>query len=224
MILYNPTLQGIATDNHFLPSVHLENDAGTAVLEFLASHAGVTARFPTGKATNTPRRRNGAFQFAWRFKSNPRVSKPTVPSPECKSWLGTHQTRFRSGRQAEATVSVHSGHVHVEPARCRCGSIDQGTASQLNYGADQVGTHDHRQNTGRLQRGRCNSRGSLRYGIGPHRPGCRGHRHSDLRCSGHGLFQSRERSLDCQLPQHLYPCYARQDCFNPHRSQPPHRG
>ena len=43
MILYNPTVQGVSTDNHFLPAVHLEAPEGAQLLAFLAANSGVTA-------------------------------------------------------------------------------------------------------------------------------------------------------------------------------------
>jgi subtilisin family serine protease len=52
MLLYNPVLQGLATDTHFIPAVHLENDAGDALLWFLWSHTGVTATFTEGTAAD----------------------------------------------------------------------------------------------------------------------------------------------------------------------------
>jgi subtilisin family serine protease len=49
MILYNPTLADIESDNHWLPTVHLAD--GTALLAFLAANPGATARFTAGEAT-----------------------------------------------------------------------------------------------------------------------------------------------------------------------------
>ncbi len=46
MILYNPTLQDIETDNHWLPAVHLAD--GAQFLAFMAAHSGVTATFTAG--------------------------------------------------------------------------------------------------------------------------------------------------------------------------------
>ena len=47
MILYNPTLADVETDNHWLPAVHLAD--GTAFLAFLAAHPGATATFTAGR-------------------------------------------------------------------------------------------------------------------------------------------------------------------------------
>lgn len=48
MILYNPTLADVVTDNHFLPTVHLAD--GTDLLGFLTTHTGITATFTAGTA------------------------------------------------------------------------------------------------------------------------------------------------------------------------------
>ena len=50
MVLYNPTLADIETDNHWLPTVHLAD--GTDFLAFLDGHTGVTG--------SVHRRRDGA--------------------------------------------------------------------------------------------------------------------------------------------------------------------
>jgi subtilisin family serine protease len=46
MILYNPSLADIETDNHWLPTVHLPD---ARLLDFLAAHAGVSASFTPGR-------------------------------------------------------------------------------------------------------------------------------------------------------------------------------
>ena len=49
MILYNPTLADVETDNHWLPTVHLPD--GAPLVEFLSHHTNVVASFTTGTAT-----------------------------------------------------------------------------------------------------------------------------------------------------------------------------
>jgi hypothetical protein len=44
MILYNPVLQDVETDTHWLPTVHLAD--GADFLAFMGSHSGVTGSFP----------------------------------------------------------------------------------------------------------------------------------------------------------------------------------
>lgn len=81
MLLYNPTLQGLATDNHFIPSVHLENDAGADLLNFMSSHTGVTATFTPGTATTV----QGDVMAAFSSRGGPGqtlgVSKPDITAP-----------------------------------------------------------------------------------------------------------------------------------------------
>ena len=83
LLLYNPTLQGLATDNHFIPSVHLENDAGEDLLAFMEDHDGetVTATFTDGLSTVV----NGDVMAAFSSRGGPGqtlgVSKPDVTAP-----------------------------------------------------------------------------------------------------------------------------------------------
>ncbi|HEY3060859.1 MAG TPA: S8 family serine peptidase [Chloroflexota bacterium] len=81
MLLYNPTLQGTFTDNHWLPAIHVENDAGAAILAFLGSHTGVTATFPGGQKTAA----QGDVMAAFSSRGGPGqsigVSKPDVTAP-----------------------------------------------------------------------------------------------------------------------------------------------
>jgi subtilisin family serine protease len=81
MILYNPTLQGRATDNHTIPSIHLESDAGAQLLAFIAAHPAVTAAFTAGKPAGAKAdlmapfsSRGGPFQLLG-------VSKPDITAP-----------------------------------------------------------------------------------------------------------------------------------------------
>ena len=48
MVLYNPALADIETDNHWLPTVHLAD--GTAFVAFLTAHPDATASFTAGVA------------------------------------------------------------------------------------------------------------------------------------------------------------------------------
>ena len=47
MILYNPALADVETDNHWLPTVHLAD--GTDFVAFMGSHTGVIGSFPAGE-------------------------------------------------------------------------------------------------------------------------------------------------------------------------------
>ncbi len=81
MLLYNPTLQGMATDNHFIPSVHLENDAGAELLDFIDAHSGVTATFTDGTATEVQGDKMAAFSSRGGPGQSLGVSKPDVTAP-----------------------------------------------------------------------------------------------------------------------------------------------
>ncbi len=48
LILYNPALADVETDNHWLPTAHLAD--GTDFLAFMGGHTGVTGSFPAGAA------------------------------------------------------------------------------------------------------------------------------------------------------------------------------
>lgn len=50
MVLYNPTLQDVNTDTHYLPTVHLAS--GTDFVAFMASHTGETASWAAGQAAD----------------------------------------------------------------------------------------------------------------------------------------------------------------------------
>ncbi len=81
LLLYNPSLQGLATDNHFIPSVHLENNAGAALLDFMATHTGVTATFSDGTATTVQGDVMAAFSSRGGTGQNLGISKPDVTAP-----------------------------------------------------------------------------------------------------------------------------------------------
>jgi subtilisin family serine protease len=81
MILYNPSLQGLATDNHFLPSVHLEVNQGAALNAFIASHTNVMAAITAGTAAPD----QGDVMAAFSSRGGPAlalgIAKPDVTAP-----------------------------------------------------------------------------------------------------------------------------------------------
>jgi subtilisin family serine protease len=118
MLLYNPVLQGLATDNHFIPAVHLENDDGAALLSFLASHTGVTATFTAGTAADG----QGDVMAAFSSRGGPGqvlgISKPDVTAPGVQILAGhTPQPHLVDGGlpgelfQAIQGTSMSSPHV-----------------------------------------------------------------------------------------------------------------
>lgn len=81
MILYNPTIQGLNTDNHFVPSIHIDGGEGAALTAFLNSHSGETATFTQGTATAV----QGDVVASFSSRGGPGqtlgVSKPDVTAP-----------------------------------------------------------------------------------------------------------------------------------------------
>ena len=81
MILRNLVLQGLATDNHFIPSVHLEFDTGASLLDFMTTHTGVLVSFTAGTATQV----QGDVMAAFSSRGGPGqtlgISKPDVTAP-----------------------------------------------------------------------------------------------------------------------------------------------
>ncbi len=81
MLLYNATRLNEFTDNHWVPTVHLENTAGSALLAFLEVHPNVTARW----ANPTSRTVQGDEMTAFSSRGGPGqssgVSKPDVTAP-----------------------------------------------------------------------------------------------------------------------------------------------
>lgn len=51
LILYNPTAQGLNTDNHYIPSVHIDQPDSTAFLNFMAANTNEVASWTGGVAT-----------------------------------------------------------------------------------------------------------------------------------------------------------------------------
>jgi subtilisin family serine protease len=51
MVLYNAVPQDVMTDNHWLPTVHINQPESQQLLDFLAAHPGATGSFPQGTRT-----------------------------------------------------------------------------------------------------------------------------------------------------------------------------
>jgi subtilase family protein/PA domain-containing protein/fibronectin type III domain protein len=76
MILYNPTLADVETDNHWLPAVHIAD--GTDLVAFLDAHPQVTGRFTAGS------RQQGQGDVMAAFSSRgpaPEFLKPDITAP-----------------------------------------------------------------------------------------------------------------------------------------------
>ena len=87
MILYNPSLADVETDNHWLPAIHLAD--GTAFVAFMGSHAGVTGSFPAAE------KRNGQGDVMAAFSSRGPAGlfiKPDVTAPGVEILAGNTPT------------------------------------------------------------------------------------------------------------------------------------
>jgi subtilisin family serine protease len=118
MILYNPSLQGLGTDNHFIPSVHLENDAGAQLTDFLAGHTGVTATLSAGARTSAQGDVMAAFSSRGGTLVSGGISKPDVTAPGVQILAGHTPTPSTSAGgvpgqlfQAIQGTSMSSPHV-----------------------------------------------------------------------------------------------------------------
>lgn len=81
LLLYNPVQQGLATDNHFIPSVHLEADQGANLVSFMDSHVSVTGTFTQGEPTTVQGDKMAAFSSRGGPGQTLGISKPDVTAP-----------------------------------------------------------------------------------------------------------------------------------------------
>jgi hypothetical protein len=87
MILYNPTLADIETDNHWLPTVHLAD--GTDFKAFMTGHTGVTGSFTAGQ----PRDGEGDIMAAFSSRGPAGLFlKPDVTAPGVQILAGMTPT------------------------------------------------------------------------------------------------------------------------------------
>jgi hypothetical protein len=81
MILYNPALQSLNTDGHWIPSIHIQNDAGAALLDFLANNSDVMATLSGGVKATVQGDVMAAFSSRGGSGQTLGVSKPDVTAP-----------------------------------------------------------------------------------------------------------------------------------------------
>jgi subtilisin family serine protease len=109
IILYNANPnEGIFTDNHWLPAVHLENDRGLQVVAFLTSHTGVTGTFPAGTKSGA----QGDVMAAFSSRGGPAqtlgISKPDVTAPGVQILAGQTPApaTFEGGPPGELFMAI----------------------------------------------------------------------------------------------------------------------
>ncbi len=118
MVLYNPTVNTLNADNHFLPAVHIDDVAGADLLNFLASHTGEVATIAGGIKTTD----QGDVVAAFSSRGGPGqtlgISKPDITAPGVNILAGhTPMPAFIAGGapgqyfQVIAGTSMSSPHI-----------------------------------------------------------------------------------------------------------------
>jgi len=95
MILYNPSdAQELNTDNHYVPTVHVNLTNGSAVKTFIAANTGEMASLTRGRATDTPATGDvmAAFSSRGMDRAAPDIIKPDVTAPGVQILAGASPT------------------------------------------------------------------------------------------------------------------------------------
>nr|BFE89126.1 hypothetical protein GCM10020093_117270 [Planobispora longispora] len=114
MILYNTSPLDVMTDNHWLPTVHIDKPETDALLAFLSANPGATASFTQG--TKTTWQGDAITTFSSRGPGGDFL-KPDVTAPACTSWPGTRRRRRTRPAVPRQPVPGHRGHLDVGAAR-----------------------------------------------------------------------------------------------------------
>ena len=129
MILYNPALADIETDNHWLPTVHLAD--GTDFVAFMGAHTGVTGSFTAGAKADGAGRRDGRVLV--RGARPAASSSPTSPRRACRSSPATRRPRRASLEgPAGRVLPGDRRHVDVVAAHRRRGGPARGAAPDVD--------------------------------------------------------------------------------------------
>ena len=80
-VLYNPALQSLATDTHWVPGIHIQDDAGVALLDFLANNSDVMGTLSGGVKATVQGDVMAAFSSRGGSGQTLGVSKPDVTAP-----------------------------------------------------------------------------------------------------------------------------------------------
>jgi uncharacterized repeat protein (TIGR01451 family) len=81
MILYNPGIQSLNSDNHFVPSVHIDHISGTMLLDFMAAHTGEEATIAGGLHSKAQADVIAAFSSRGGPGQTLGISKPDITAP-----------------------------------------------------------------------------------------------------------------------------------------------
>lgn len=81
VILYNPAVQTLNADNHFIPTVHIDDVDGATLLDFMATHSGIQGSLEGGVKTFG----QGDVMAAFSSRGGPGqslgISKPDISAP-----------------------------------------------------------------------------------------------------------------------------------------------
>jgi hypothetical protein len=117
MVLYNTVANDtLNTDNHFVPSVHVDLAAGTAIKAYIDGTNAPTARIHAGQAVDDPSAPDmAAFSSRGPNSAAPDIIKPDVTAPGVNILAGNTATPFLGAPgelfQAISGTSMASPHV-----------------------------------------------------------------------------------------------------------------
>ena len=112
VILYNPEQQGLATDNYEIPAVHVENDVGLLIKDYIDAHPGeVTVSFTKGQKIFDSDPRVMSDMMASFSSRGPNatlldVIKPDVTAPGVQILAGASPQHDGSGAQGELFQAI----------------------------------------------------------------------------------------------------------------------
>ncbi len=80
-VLYNPALQSLATDTHWVPGIHIQDDAGIDLLDFMANNSDVMGTLSGGVKATVQGDVMAAFSSRGGAGQTLGVSKPDITAP-----------------------------------------------------------------------------------------------------------------------------------------------
>ncbi len=116
MILYNPSLNTLNTDNHYVPSIHINETDGAAVKAYIASAgSGATASLSGGQKVNGDPNVMAAFSSRGPNTFLPDIIKPDISAPGVNILAGASPTQLLGSPdelfQAISGTSMSAPHV-----------------------------------------------------------------------------------------------------------------
>ena len=81
LILYNPAVQTLNADSHFIPSIHISDVAGAALLDFMANNSDVMGTLSGGQPSEVQGDVMASFSSRGGSNQTLGISKPDVTAP-----------------------------------------------------------------------------------------------------------------------------------------------